>query len=124
MFELDNRGGALGDVSYLTPEAFAYNVPCYWRFTVHGSEGLAETSEKADCVTVWRADNPAVGRLSGPGRKGGYLQDFLDEIARRPPADGALRTPDVLSASRTALLAQKAADENLHDLPIPTQIPR
>ncbi len=117
MLRLDNDGGVLGDVSYLQPDNFAYRVPCYWRFTLHGSAGLAETSSKSDGVDVWAASSDSPQHLPPePARAGGYFDDFLAEIAGRDlPAD-ALTTEDVLSAARVTLLAQRAADEHLRDL--------
>jgi len=35
MLELENRGGVLGDVSYLAPDGIAYSAPQYWRVTCH-----------------------------------------------------------------------------------------
>jgi len=117
MLRLDNGGGVLGDVSYLTPDSFAYKVPCYWRFTLHADGGLAETSATADGVTLWPAGAETPERVApGAPRTGGHLQDFLDEVAGRPAAEGALTTSDVLAAARTALLAQKAADEGLRGM--------
>ncbi len=121
MLRLDNDGGVIGDVSYLTPENFAYEVPCYWRFTLHGDAGLAETSAVADGVMLYSNDSDSPQHIQPAAvREGGYWEDFLNEIRGLPPGqrdnDEALTTADVLSAARTALLAQRAADENLHNL--------
>ena len=125
MGRLDNDGGVLGDVSYLAPDACGYKIPQYWRFTLHGGEGLAETSSAADGVTIYggKSDKPAHVRPA-ERRRGGYLEDFLNEIHGRcedglptcAKQAGALTTSQVLASSRLALLAQRAADENLRDV--------
>ncbi|HET6427099.1 MAG TPA: Gfo/Idh/MocA family oxidoreductase [Phycisphaerae bacterium] len=114
MLRLDNGGGVLGDVSYLTPDSHAYKVGVYWRYTLHGGEGVAETSSTAKGVTV----SVNGGKLNehvppAPGRDGAHLADFLAEIRGEPTPPEALTTRQVLAASRRALLAQKAADEGL-----------
>jgi predicted dehydrogenase len=119
MLRLDNDGGVLGDVSYLTPDSFAYRVPQYWRFTLHGSRGLAETSVTSEGVLVHAEGAAAAESLPpAPNRSGGYFEDFLREVLRLPPACAfSLTTAGVLSSARGALLAQRAADENLRDVP-------
>jgi predicted dehydrogenase len=117
MLRLDNGGGVLGDVSYLTPENFAYKVPCYWRFTLHGSAGLAETSAAVEGVILHPLDAESVVQIpSAEDRKGGYFEDFLAEIRGRS-GDDTLNTQQVLASSRLGLLTQRAADENLRDVP-------
>ncbi len=121
MLRLDNGGGVIGDVSYLAPDGCGYKVPQYWRFTLHGSGGVAETATTARSVTVYAQQAERGGRVR-PARSqpGGYFDSFLREVAGQ--RDGlALSTPEVLASSRLALLAQKAADENLRDLPCDPQ---
>ena len=114
MLRLDNDGGVLGDVSYLTPDNFAYQVPCYWRFTLHGSEGLAETSSGSEGVDVWATSDDAPRRVPpAEDRPAGYLDDFLAEVRGEAPAEGALTTEAVLAAARRTLTIQHAADEGL-----------
>ena len=116
MLRLDNGGGVLGDVSYFAPDGCGYDVPQYWRFTVHGSEGVAETAASQKDVTVCTHADKSVRHVAPPqGRTEGYLEDFLAETGGRPSADG-LTTQSVLAASRLALLAQQAADEGLTGL--------
>lgn len=116
MLRLDNGGGVLGDVSYLTPERFAYKVPCYWRFTLHGSTGLAETSAVAEGVDVYGGDGDDPVHLPpAEKRAGGYFEDFLAEVRGRAAGDD-LNTQQVLTSSRVALLTQKAADQGLRDI--------
>lgn len=119
MLRLDNDGGVIGDVSYLAPDACGYRVPQYWRFTLHGSGGLAETSTVADGVTVHTQDAKTAQHVP-PARAeaAGYLRSFLNEI-QGGRENLTLTTQEVLASARLALLAQCAADEGLHDLPCP-----
>jgi predicted dehydrogenase len=111
LLKLDNNGGVLGDVSYLTPDGVAYTAPQYWRVTCHGDAGLVETDYNAKTVQLARADEGQVQHVPhDPGRPTGVLDDFLAEVAGHPPRDGALTTRDVLDASRRALLIQRAAE--------------
>ncbi len=111
MLRLDNDGGVMGDVSYLSADRHGYNVPAYWRFSVAGSEGFAETGCNETCVRLWHPDADTVQEEpAAPPRKGGYFEDFLDDLAGTPSAHG-LNTNRVLASSRTTLLAQAAADE-------------
>ena len=116
MLRLDNDGGVLGDVSYLAPDACGYAVPQYWRFTLHGSGGVAETSTVADGVTIWTHESTGPEHIPAAApRRGGYFESFLSEIHGRREAL-ALTTREVLASSRLALLAQRAADEGLRDV--------
>lgn len=111
MLRMDNNGGVLGDVSYL---ATGYKDPQYWRLTLHGPDGVAETSAVADGVTLWRPGQPKPERIEpARPREGGYLEDFLAEVLARPAGEAALTTATVLDASRRTLWIQKAADEGL-----------
>ncbi len=109
MLRLENGAGVLGDVSYCAPDSQGYTSPLYWRFTVSGSRGAAEVALGDDRVTLI-LDGEAAPRRDPlpPGRPGGYLRAFLRDIAGGE--EGSLRTLDVLSATRAALLAQWAAD--------------
>jgi len=118
MLRLDNGGGVLGDVSYLSPDSHAYKVDVYWRYTLHGSEGLAETSATADGVTL-STDGGKRNEHVPPsqGRDGAHLDDFLAEIRGEQTPSGALTTRQVLASARLALLAQQAADEGSCGVP-------
>jgi len=110
MMRLDNDGSAIGDVSYLSSDKHGYQMPPYWRFTIAGSEGVAETCCTAKSVTLWRHDNEAViEEPAAPNRPGAYFDDFLADIAGTPVPDG-LHTQRVLESSRISLLAQQTAD--------------
>jgi predicted dehydrogenase len=111
MLTLENGCGVLGDVSYLIPDSFGYSIPQYWRMTLWGDRGLAETSATSPDVQAWvNGERTPRAVAAEPGRSGGYLDAFLAEIRNEPAAEGALTTADVLRASRVALLCQKVAD--------------
>jgi predicted dehydrogenase len=109
MLKLSNGGGVLGDVSYLAPDGCGYATPNYWRVTLHGTRGMAETSYNAHGVIV--ADdtsNEPETLVRAPGRPGGYLEDFLSCVHRENPP-GGLNTATCLGASRLALKLEAAA---------------
>ena len=116
MLRMENGTGILGDVSYLSPNSQGYSVPQYWRFTVHGTRGILETNITSSEVRVWQDGGSGVLRVTlDPDREGGYLHDFLGEVTGHAVAIEST-TEQVLLASQTALLAQKAADEGLTHL--------
>ena len=106
--------GVLGALSYLGPDGQGYRVPQYWRFTIHGDGGLAETAVQDNAVRLWRGGAES-GELFAPlaAEPGVYLDDFLTEVAGAAPR--ALSSSDVLRASRWALQAQHAADHDRFD---------
>lgn len=107
---LAGGGGAIGDVSYLAPDGCGYKLENYWRITVHGTAGFAETGYGAQSVRVAddAAKEPEALALTA-ARPGGYLEDFLADVAGSPVAEG-LTTASVLEATRWAIEAQRAAD--------------
>ena len=117
MLELDGGVGVLGDLSYLGPDGQGYRVPQYWRFTIHGDGGLAETAVHDNAVRLWRGGAES-GELFAPlaGEPDCYLDDFLTEIAGGTPR--VLSSSDVLRASRWALQSQHAADHHRFDAPL------
>lgn len=111
MLTLDNNGGVLGDVSYLTPDSFGFSLPHYWQFTVWGDMGMLEASYSQPDVTLYANGHKAPQQLDAdPAAPQEYLQSFLNAI-RGTVQPGDLTTSEVLTASRNALLAQGAADE-------------
>ncbi|MHB1357907.1 MAG: Gfo/Idh/MocA family protein [Anaerolineae bacterium] len=116
MLTMSNGCGVLGDVSYLTPDSFAYRNPQYWRITIWGSKGVLETSHTADGISV-AVNGETAMRMEPPaqGNPGGYLKSFLHDIEGSSQAD-ELDTVQVLAAARVALLVQQAADQNAHDV--------
>jgi len=103
MLRLSNGGGAIGDVSYLAPDGSGYLIPQYWRVTLHGLRGLAETSIQSSGVTVADDGSDAPETIpSGQARPGGYLEDFLACVRGQVP-QGGLDTHACLEASRLAL---------------------
>lgn len=116
MLTMTNGCGALGDVSYLTPDSFAYRNPQYWRITLWGNKGVMETSHTAEGITVAVNGETALRtELAAQGNPGGYLKAFLHDIEGSSGAD-ELDTIQVLAAARIALQVQQAADQNAHDV--------
>lgn len=111
MFRLQNGAGVVCDVSYLTPDSFAYEMPLYWRFTFWGSQGVLEATANSQGITVYKNGEaePRIVPLSA-GRPGAYLESFLREIHGQRD-DLPLSSTDVLTAARTALVLQKVADD-------------
>jgi len=109
MFELDNGGGVLGDVSYLSPDGLGYTSPTYWRVTCHGSDGFVEADYNGRQVMIATSEDKSVRAIAADSNvPGGRIDDLLSEI-RGESRDVALTSVDVFRASRWALLAQKAA---------------
>lgn len=118
MLRLDNGGGVLGDVSYLSPDAAGYAMPNYWHFGLHGTDGYMETCSAATSVRVFLKDvkEPRDVPLD-PARPGGYFEDFLKDLAGAPNPDG-LDTQRVLHSARLALEVQAAADTGRFPRPV------
>lgn len=107
--ELENGASCFADVSYLAPDKLGYDAPQYWRVTVHGTRGVAETHYTAKSVTVLTDEDTAPQDFPAPtDQPAGYLQNFLDEIGGTPAPDG-LTTSEVLAVSRLALEAEAAS---------------
>lgn len=100
---LANGGGVLGDVSYLAPDACGYAIDNYWRMTIHGTQGFAETSygRKGLLVADDASKEPEALPPAQP-RPGGYLEEFLADVAGTPCQDG-LTSASNLHATRLAL---------------------
>lgn len=109
MLQLSNGGGVLGDVSYLSPDLCGYTIDNYWRITIHGTGGFAETSYNRKGITVANdsAAEPEFVPAAAP-RPGGYLEDFLAEVSGTPRQNG-LDTSACLRATRQALGLEVAA---------------
>ncbi len=107
--ELENGAGVCADLSYLAPDQLGYQLPYYWRLTVHGTRGMAETFLMSKEVTVITdLDSAPQRRPAAANTPRRYLADFLREMRRE--SEGAdLRTADCLRASRLALEAEASA---------------
>lgn len=109
---LENGESCFADLSYLAPNTLGFDLPHYWRITVHGNAGMAEASYGEDQVLVV-SDTDSSPRyepaLREPDRD--CLGDFLAEIQGQPSQTG-LTTERVLTAARLALEAQQVADGN------------
>jgi len=108
---LENNIACFADVSYLAPDQTGYDLPNYWRITVHGTRGMCEISYGSSEVII-ATDQDSARRIESPATDTprGYLKDFLDEIHGAPSAEG-LTSNVVLTASRLALEAQQIADK-------------
>jgi len=93
----------------LSERPAGYDLPGYWRFTVTGTKGAVEAGANLGTVTLWpdAEGGPREIALLAP-RTGGYLDDFLADIAGQP-APGGLDMARVFRSTRISLLAQRAA---------------
>ena len=109
LLRLSNGGGVLGDVSYLAPDQCGFSTDNYWRITLHGTRGFAETSYNRHGITV-ADDASAEPEMIAPAtpRPGGYLEDFLADVSGHPRPDGR-DTSSCLRATRRALELESAA---------------
>lgn len=111
MLRLDNGGGVLGDVSYLSPDRCGYAVRPYWRTTIHGAGGFLEMACGENTVLIaTHADAQPRSIPAEVSRREDYFDDFLSEV-RGQPAQAELTTALVVRAARLALTAQRAAEE-------------
>jgi predicted dehydrogenase len=118
MLRLDNDGGVMGDVSYLSPDGQGYSMPDYWRFGLHGTDGYLETANGAKCVKLFHRDSTILREKPfDPPRPGGYFSDFLQDLEGSPNLEG-LHTARVLQSNRQALLVQRAADTGQFPAPL------
>lgn len=109
---LEGGIGVFGDFSYLAPNEAGFDMPQYWRVTVHGTAGVAETGCNIPHVEVC-SDSDKKARTVPANEKGNsvYLQDFLLDMQGKPRKDG-LTTERVIRVSRWALSAQQQASAN------------
>ena len=118
MLTMENGCGVLGDVSYFAPDNSGYSLPFYWRCTFWGRDGVLETAATANNVTIALKSVDSYRRVPlSAGRPGGYLQAFINDIAGKSQP-GELNTDQVLSATRTALMLQRAANLNLREVTV------
>ncbi|MFO7973602.1 MAG: Gfo/Idh/MocA family oxidoreductase [Candidatus Hydrogenedentota bacterium] len=118
MLKLANGCGVMADFSYFSSDASGYAMPTYWRFTVAGTQGTAETGINHGKAILWpnEGNDPReIPLIDGyPNR---YLDDFLADVAGTP-RPGGLDTPRVVHSARVSLLAQQAAHTNSAPLTI------
>jgi len=118
MLTLENDAGVLCDVSYLTPDSFAYEFPLYWRFAIWGSDGVMEAAVNSKSITLYRNGSNESESVPLPkAQPGGYLDSYLAEVARDPDRV-QLASSDVIAASRISLQIQQAADRRLSYAPL------
>ncbi len=112
MLRLDNNGGVLGDVSYLAPDACGFALPQYWRFVIHGSQGIIEFAYGSKKIMIaTHADKEPQFVDPAETIRWPYLPDFLAQIQGKKEGI-SLSTPLVLQATELALKTQQAADQN------------
>ena len=110
MLELENQAGVLGDVSYLSPDSQGYTVPTYWRYTIHGTEGILETGMKVDEVRLWQNGREGVEIIvPEPDRTDGVYLDFQNEVEGKSELCD-LTADQIIASSRLTLQIQSAAD--------------
>ncbi len=110
MLKLANGCGVMADLSYFSPDAAGYSMPTYWRFTVAGTKGTVEAGTNLGKATLWPDDDGGLRDIALlEPRTGGYLEDFLADIAGKP-APGGLDMARVFRSTRLGLLAQRAAN--------------
>ncbi|MCX7705762.1 MAG: Gfo/Idh/MocA family oxidoreductase [bacterium] len=116
MLTMENGCGVLGDVSYFAPDSHGYSLPFYWRFTVYGTGGIAETSATAKNIIFAQAGKKEIISVELPeSDDGGYLRDFIDDI-RGSTDPEKLKTQDVIMASYITLLIQTAGDTGKREI--------
>ncbi|NLV73073.1 MAG: Gfo/Idh/MocA family oxidoreductase [Chloroflexi bacterium] len=113
LLTMSNGCGVIGDVSYLTPDSFAYRNPQYWRITIWGESGIAETSINTPEISLALAGENQLRSLPpAEANPGGYLEAFLHDIAGSSQP-GELDTAQVLAAALVGVRVQYAADAGL-----------
>ena len=120
MLGLEGGAGVIGDVSYLSPDGFGYDLPMYWRFTLWGEKAAAEGGLNTPQLALYPREAATPELISPlPASEGGYWERLLscleDDEARRQAND------ELFEATRAALLAQKAANERLPAVEIRTE---
>lgn len=112
MLTLANGAGVVCDVSYLTPDSFAYSFPLYWRFCLWGDDGVIEAALNAPHLTLYKNGESTPQAIApDEGKPGGYLEAFLAEM--RGESDLHLSSEEVFASTRTTLRIQQAADQQL-----------
>lgn len=115
LLAMSNGCGVAGDVSYAMPSNFGYKMPQYWRVTLYGSKGVAETGPNYDHVFLCLdADKEPQKLTPAPKPAHGYFEAFLAEAVSGPAPRPF--TAEVIAASRTALKIQHAADTSTRDM--------
>ncbi|MDW7656467.1 MAG: Gfo/Idh/MocA family oxidoreductase [Bacillota bacterium] len=108
MAEMDNGAGLMGDVSYASPDSFAYGLPFYWRFTLWCANGVLEfTAGNQDIKMALNGSNTVITVPVSEVETGNCLSSLIDDIEGRPIS---LNTTAVLAASQDTLTIQSAAD--------------
>ncbi len=111
ILKLDNNGGVISDVSYLTPDG-AYDVPNYYRFTIHGDKGQLEATYKSKAILLIKANDKTNYLIAADNpRPNAYFIDFIEQVKGNND-NVELTNKDVIRAAYVSLVTQQAADEN------------
>jgi predicted dehydrogenase len=110
MMVMEGGCGVLGDVSYISPDGFRYTLPQYWRFTFWGGGGMLEMGLNEPMIRVYPASAERSELIEpAPDHAGGYLDDLVDAVRGQT----VRRDRRLVSATRTCLKVQEAADRNM-----------
>ena len=106
----------MGDVSYLLPDSFGYQMPLYWRFVFWGADGVLEAGVNTPTIRLYQNGEQEARELPLPaGKPGAYLEAFLAEI-QGTATDLHLSSAEVLRATRLTLRIQQAAADGTANL--------
>lgn len=116
MLTLSNGCGVLMDVSYAMPKSHGYSLVQYWRFTLYGTKGIAETSDNMDHIAFAEEGKKEIEKV-GPKAEVelNYLDAFVSQCAGGD-APSPLTTAEVIKAQRQSLELQDAADRGKRDV--------
>ena len=116
LLTLQNGAGVMGDVSYLLPDSFGYQMPLYWRFVFWGADGVLEAGVNTPTIRLYQNGEQEARELPLPaGKPGAYLEAFLAEI-QGTVTDLHLSSAEVLRATRLTLRIQQAAADGTANL--------
>ncbi len=116
MLTMRNGCGVLGDVSYLAPDSHGYGLPQYWRFTIWGSQGVAEVDNAHPGVILYPGGESMREVPPDPNGEGAF-RAFLAEL-RGESGDICPTTAEVIASACVTLQVQAAADRPATDVPL------
>ena len=64
MLRMDNNAGVIGDVSYLAADKCGFGMSNYWRYTLHGRNGLMEFTYNTGATVILGAPLPQMPQLT------------------------------------------------------------
>ena len=109
MFTLSNGCGCTADVSYAAPVKFGFDSPFYWRFTIWGTNGVAEFCARDKAVHFYDNNSGEIRTIPPVSKTlSDYLEIFVNELDGKKEALG---TEHLLNVSEKALKLQAMADK-------------